>query len=61
LTIVLSLKLSEFLEISDPLVSETGPSGFAELGLAEQISVDYISKKPEHPVWQTGMSSFSRM
>jgi hypothetical protein len=42
LAIVVSLKSFEFLEIPDPPVSEIGPSGFAELGSAEQISADCI-------------------
>jgi hypothetical protein len=52
--------LYEFLESLDPLASEIGPSGFAESGLAEQISALYISQKSEHPVWQIGTSDFFR-
>jgi hypothetical protein len=46
------------LEILDPPVSETGPSGFAELGSVEQIVALHIGRKPEHPIWQTRTSIF---
>jgi hypothetical protein len=45
------LDSSAILEIPDPLVSEIGPSSFAELGLAEQIIALCIGRKPEHPVF----------
>jgi hypothetical protein len=50
--------LSEVLEIPDPLVSEIGLSGIAELGLAEQIFAPCIGPKPDCLVWQTGTSGF---
>jgi hypothetical protein len=52
--------LSEVLKILDPLVLETGLSGFAGLCPTEQIVVLHIGQKPDCPVWQTGTSGFSR-
>jgi hypothetical protein len=51
LAIIVSLVLSEFLEILSPSVSETGPSGFAKLGSTEQIVALHIGRKLEHPVF----------
>jgi hypothetical protein len=50
-TIVVSLDSFEFLEISDPPVSETETSSFAELGSAEQIVTMCIDQKLEHPIF----------
>jgi hypothetical protein len=48
--VVVLFKLSELLEIPEHPVSETGASGFAELGSAEQALAVCIGCKPEHPV-----------
>jgi hypothetical protein len=55
------IESSEFLEILDPLISETGPSNFAESDSMERISVDCIGQKPKQLAWQTGTSGFLRM
>jgi hypothetical protein len=44
------LDSSVILEILDPLVLETGPICFAQLGLAERIVALCISRKPDCPV-----------
>jgi hypothetical protein len=54
------LDSTEILEILDPLVLETGSSGFAELGSTEQIIALHIGQKSDHPVWQIRTSGFSR-
>jgi hypothetical protein len=61
LVVVVLPELSEFLEIADPLVSETGPSGFAELGSTELISTLYIGQNPDDLVWEIGTCDFSRI
>jgi hypothetical protein len=48
--IIVSLKLSELLEILDHPVSETRPSNFVESGSVEQASALHINQKLEHPV-----------
>jgi hypothetical protein len=53
-------KLSELLEIPDPLVSNSETSCFAELGSAGQILALYIGYKPEHLEWQTETYDFFR-
>jgi hypothetical protein len=39
------------LQIPDPPVLETGTSGFAKLGSAEQTITQCIGQKLECPVW----------
>jgi hypothetical protein len=51
LAIIISLDLSDVLEIMDPPVLEIRPSSFAELGSAKQIIVVHIGRKPEHPIF----------
>jgi hypothetical protein len=58
LVVVISLALFKILEILDPLISEIGPSDFADLGLAEQIVALHIDQKLDYLVWQTGTSIF---
>jgi hypothetical protein len=60
LAVVVSLVSSEVLEILDPPVLQTKPFNFVELGSEEQIVALHIGQKPEHPVWQTGTSEFSK-
>jgi hypothetical protein len=60
LTVIVLLDSLVILETLDPTVSETGPSGFAELGSVEQIVALYIGQKSNCSVWQIRTSSFSR-
>jgi hypothetical protein len=60
LTIIVSLDLSNVLEILDPPVLEIGLSGFTGLGPTEQTVALHIGQKLDRPVWQTGTSGFSR-
>jgi hypothetical protein len=48
-----------YLQISDPPISEIGPSGFVELNSTQQIVALYISQKSNHSIWKTGTSDFS--
>jgi hypothetical protein len=48
----------QFWKFWTPPISETEPSGFAELGLAEHIVALCIGQKPNCLVWQTGTSDF---